>query len=38
MQKIKDLKEFVEKIDASKKVNPKDLSNIIKLKFSEISR
>lgn len=26
MQKIKDLKEFVEKIDASKKVNQKDLS------------
>ena len=26
MQKIKDLKEFVEKIDASKKGNPKDLS------------
>lgn len=27
MQKIKNLKEFVEKIDATKKVNPKDLSS-----------
>jgi hypothetical protein len=27
MEKIKNLKEFIEKIDASKKINPKDLSS-----------
>ena len=27
MQKIKSVKEFVEKMDAAKKVNPKDLSS-----------
>ena len=27
MQKIKNVKEFVEKLDAAKKVNPKDLSS-----------
>ena len=27
MQKAKDVKEFVERIDSSKKVNPKDLSS-----------
>ena len=27
MEKIKNVKEFVEKLDAAKKVNPKDLSS-----------